>query len=73
MTTIDTNGWDLVYATSYTNVNTEIATQWSSLIADLAISRYSFAGLTDLNVTSAGLAESLQIGFTSASQLGSET
>ncbi|KAM0230856.1 hypothetical protein ACHAPO_008912 [Fusarium lateritium] len=38
-----------------------------SNFADLAISRYSFAGLIDLNVTTAGLAESLQIGFTSAS------
>ncbi|KAM0314261.1 hypothetical protein ACHAPQ_011858 [Fusarium lateritium] len=33
MTTIDTNGWDLVYDTNYTNVNTEIAAQWPTLIA----------------------------------------
>ncbi|KAH7184822.1 clostridium P-47 protein-domain-containing protein [Fusarium flagelliforme] len=33
MATIDTNGWDLVYATNYTNVNTEITAQWPTLIA----------------------------------------
>ncbi|KAM0494480.1 hypothetical protein ACHAP8_008623 [Fusarium lateritium] len=33
MSTIDTYGWDLVYATNYTSINAEIAAQWPSLIA----------------------------------------
>ncbi|KAK7398539.1 hypothetical protein QQX98_012087 [Neonectria punicea] len=32
--TISTNGWDLVYATNYTNINAQIAAQWQGLITN---------------------------------------
>ena len=33
MSTISTNGWDTVFATTYSNINAQIAGQWSTLIA----------------------------------------
>ncbi|EXK40938.1 hypothetical protein FOMG_04503 [Fusarium oxysporum f. sp. melonis 26406] len=33
MAFITTNGWDTVFATNYTNLNQQIAAQWSSLVA----------------------------------------